>query len=113
MFITQETNNILIFHTTLTKGGSSQTCLVRVDLDVYVSLTYTNGARCGDRSEEPALETRAVNMGQRRQGCFHVDRAFIQAVPPSAMTSQRREQQPDPRGQGVQGGRDTTKTPQI
>ena len=25
----------------LTKGGSFQTCLVRVDLSVYVSLTYT------------------------------------------------------------------------
>ena len=37
----QEANNIWIFHTTLTKGGSFQTCLVQVDLSVYVSLTYT------------------------------------------------------------------------
>ena len=36
VFITQETNNIQIFHTTLTKWGSAQTSLVRVDLDVYI-----------------------------------------------------------------------------
>ena len=113
VFITQETNNIQIFHTTLTKWGSAQTSLVRVDFAVYVSLTYTNGARCGDRREVPTLETRAVNIGRRGQGCFHEDRAFIQVVPPRAMTSRRREQRPDPGGQGARGGRDTTKTPQI
>ena len=34
----KEANNIRIFHTTLTKWGSARTSLVRVDLDVYVSL---------------------------------------------------------------------------
>ena len=41
--------NIQIFHATLTLWRAVQTTLVWVDLDVYVILTFTNGARCGDR----------------------------------------------------------------
>ena len=36
-------------------------------LDVYVSLTWTNGARCGDRREVPTLKP-----GHGGQGCFLV-----------------------------------------
>ena len=46
----------------------------------HYSLTYNNGARCGERREVPTLEARAVNMGRRGQGYFHTGRAFIQAV---------------------------------
>ena len=111
VFITQETNNIQIFHTTLTKWGSAQTSLVRVDFAVYVSLTYTNGARCGDRREVPTLETRAVNIGQRGQDCFHPGRAFIQVVPLRAVMSQRREQRPNPGGKEPEGGGTPQKLP--
>ena len=72
----KEANNIRIFHTTLAKWGSAQTCLVRVDLDVYFSLTYTNEARCGGRREVPSLETRAVNMGRRGQGQARAEHSY-------------------------------------
>ena len=58
-----------IFHATQTRWGAVQTALVRVDLDVYVSPTSTNGARCGDRWSYHS-GTRAVNIGRRGQGCF-------------------------------------------
>ena len=43
-------------------------------LDVYVSLTWTNGARCGDRREVPTLKP-----GHGGQGCFLAGRTFTQA----------------------------------
>ena len=58
-----------IFHATQTHWGAVQTALVLVDLDVYVSPTSTNGARCGDRWSYHS-GTRAVNIGRRGQGCF-------------------------------------------
>ena len=62
-------------------GCCSDKSSIRVDLDVYVSLTYTNGARRGDRREVLTLERRAVNIGRRGWGCFQEGRTFIQAVP--------------------------------
>ena len=59
-----------IFHATQTRWGAVQTALVRADLDVYVSPTSTNGARCGDRWSYHS-GTRAVNIGRRGQGCFN------------------------------------------
>ena len=68
-----------------------------MDLDVYVSWTWTNGARCGDRRGTWRVR-RAVKPRWRGRVLF-LGGQHIHAVLPGAMTSQRREKQPDSGGQ--------------
>ena len=60
-----------------------------MDLDVYVSPTCTNGARCGDRRRYLAWKERAERSSLFPSG------QDIHAVPLRAVTSREREKRPD------------------
>ena len=64
-----------------------------MDLEVYVSPTETNGARCGDRRRDLAWKG-SCKLRQRSRFLF-LGGQHIHAVLLVAVTSQRREKHPD------------------
>ena len=68
-----------------------------MDLEVYVSPTETNGARCGDRRRDLAWKG-SCRLRQRGRFLF-LGGQHNHEVLPLAVTSQRREKQPDSGGQ--------------
>ena len=74
-----------------------------MDLDVYVSPTCTNGARCGDRRRY-LLCNKSCKYRAERPGLLLSEQDIHAAVPPCAVMSQDAGTVADPGGAKPEGG---------